>query len=269
VLLSTRGRRRAVRRNLRPTSVTRADLPARTTDDGAAGSVARRSAVNDEDETIETRRGPRARASTLSVAYSAVEVLRTKDFSLYSEDELAEAGRLIARLRLRAPMRVADDSKRPAIRVACARRAPHAPEALTSGGDRRVSCDGCAALESEGWSPPRRVRLHGSYARTMRDSRTRRSSRNEGSKPSPWAPVHACHSTLSWRDPDAALARASAAPDLEGGTRLGECLYQFNDRGPRRNRARRDRRVDLGRLDRATRRCSLRRWRDSRTWPTG
>ena len=35
---------------------------------------------------------------------------------------------------------------------------------------------------------------------------------------------------LSWRDPDAALARAaSAAPDLEGGTRLGECLGEFND----------------------------------------
>jgi uncharacterized protein with von Willebrand factor type A (vWA) domain len=35
---------------------------------------------------------------------------------------------------------------------------------------------------------------------------------------------------LSWRDPDAALARvAAAAPDLEGGTRLGECLFQFNE----------------------------------------
>jgi uncharacterized protein with von Willebrand factor type A (vWA) domain len=35
---------------------------------------------------------------------------------------------------------------------------------------------------------------------------------------------------LSWRDPDAALARvASAAPDLEGGTRLGEGLAEFNE----------------------------------------
>ena len=33
---------------------------------------------------------------------------------------------------------------------------------------------------------------------------------------------------LSWRDPDAALARV-AATDLRGGTRLGECLGGFND----------------------------------------
>ena len=36
---------------------------------------------------------------------------------------------------------------------------------------------------------------------------------------------------LSWRDPDAALAKASdSVPDLAGGTRLGEGLRAFNDR---------------------------------------
>jgi uncharacterized protein with von Willebrand factor type A (vWA) domain len=35
---------------------------------------------------------------------------------------------------------------------------------------------------------------------------------------------------LSWRDPDAALARVAAtATDLKGGTRLSECLGDFND----------------------------------------
>lgn len=33
---------------------------------------------------------------------------------------------------------------------------------------------------------------------------------------------------LAWRDPDAALRRAaSAAPDIDSGTRLGECLSEF------------------------------------------
>jgi len=67
---------------------------------------------------IETRRGPEQERPPLSVAYSAVEVLRTKDFALYSEDELAEAGRLIARLRLRAPMRRGRRLEAAAIRVA-------------------------------------------------------------------------------------------------------------------------------------------------------
>ena len=81
------------------------------------------------------RRGPRPRCPTITVRYSATEVLRHKDFAAYSHDEFAEARRLMADLRLAGELRRSR-------RLRPARRAPGRPDlrrtvrrALRSGGE--------------------------------------------------------------------------------------------------------------------------------------
>jgi len=190
--------------------------------------------IGDEDASRDSSNGPEEDdGPPRSVAYSAAEVLRTKDFSRCTEAELAEAARLISRLRLRPPMRrgrrfeASRESRRGALDV---RRTLQ--RSLASGGDparlaRRVR----GARE-------RRVVLlldvsgsMGAYARTMlRFAHATIVAHRDVEAFTLGTRCTRVTRQLSWRDPDAALARvAAAAPDLEGGTRLGECLFQFNE----------------------------------------
>jgi uncharacterized protein with von Willebrand factor type A (vWA) domain len=169
----------------------------------------------------------------LPVAYSASEILRTKGFALCTEAELAEADQIMATLRNRAPMRrgrrlkASHDSSRGVLDV---RRT--LTRSLAKGGDpvqlaRRV----------RGTRPRRVVFLldvsgsMSSYARaTLRFAHSTILAQRSVEAFTLGTRCTRVTRQLSWRDPDAALARvAASAPDLEGGTRLGECLREFNE----------------------------------------
>ena len=167
---------------------------------------------NDEDESGEPPR---------PVAYSAAEILRAKDFAHCTEAELHEAERLISNLRRRPPMRRG---------VLDVRRTLH--YALASGGDPARLARRVRGVRA------RKVVLlldvsgsMGAYTRAM----LRFAQATIVSQRSVEAFTLGTRCTrvtreLSWRDPDAALARVAAtATDLGGGTRLGECLGDFND----------------------------------------
>lgn len=174
-----------------------------------------------------------AGAHAPQVAYSATEVLRTKDFAACDDAELAELGRLMAHLRRHTPTRRGRrlvPSGRPGRGALDVRGTVR--EALASGGDpahvrRRV----------RGIRPRRLVLLldvSGSmrpYARAM--LRFAHGAVVAQSNVEAFTLGTRCTRVtrqLSWRDPDAALQRAAAAaPDIEGGTRLGEGLSAFND----------------------------------------
>jgi len=197
--------------------------------------VARR-AAGTENTTADSEQGGASASQPwreASVAYSATEVLRTKDFAACTEAELAEASRLMGELRRRPAtrrgrrLRSAHSSARGVLDV---RRTVRG--ALGTGGDP-VHLARRARAER-----PRRVVLLLDVSGSMR--------------PYARALLRFAHATivsqrgveaftlgtrctrvtrqLSWRDPDAALRRAAAsAPDLDGGTRLGECLNEFNE----------------------------------------
>ena len=168
-----------------------------------------------------------------SVAYSSAEVLRAKDFAQLSEAELQEAERLISSLRRRPPTRrgrrltAGGHSRRGVLDVRRTLRT-----SLASGGDptrleRRVR--GVRA---------RRVVLlldvsgsMGAYTRAMlRFAQATIVAQRGVEAFTLGTRCTRVTRELSWRDPDAALARVAAtATDLTGGTRLGECLSDFND----------------------------------------
>jgi uncharacterized protein with von Willebrand factor type A (vWA) domain len=198
--------------------------------------VARPSALLDNDNAddgVEDSIRDQRERPPLPVAYSASEILRTKDFALCTEVELAEAERIMATLRARAPMRrgrrlqASHDSRRGALDVR--RTLKHS---LAKGGDpiklaRRV----------RGTRARRVVFLldvsgsMSAYARaTLRFAHTVILSQRSVEAFTLGTRCTRVTRQLSWRDPDAALARvAASAPDLEGGTRLGECLREFNE----------------------------------------
>jgi len=186
-----------------------------------------------DDDGVEDSHHDQRDRSPLPVAYSASEVLRTKDFALCSEAELAEAERLMVTLRARAPMRrgrrleASHDSSRGVLDV---RRT--LKRSLARGGDPvRL------ARRARGTRPRRVVFLldvSGSmspYARaTLRFVHSTILSQRSVEAFTLGTRCTRVTRQLSWRDPDAALARvAASAPDLDGGTRLGECLREFNE----------------------------------------
>ena len=165
-------------------------------------------------------------------AYGAVETLRTKDFGNCTEAELAEVTRLMAQVRRRPPCRQSR-------RLVVTRRSGR--------GTLDVRRTMRSSLSSQG--DPFRLR------RRVRGTRPRRLVLllDVSGSMGPYVPAllrfaHALVLThhgaevftvgtrctrvtreLAWRDADAALRRvAAAAPDLEGGTRLGEGLASFN-----------------------------------------
>lgn len=185
-----------------------------------------------DDPDAPEHQGEGEAGETITVRYSAVETLSSKDFAEYSDDELDEARRLMERISLTGPTR---SSRR--VRPTYARQGPL---------DVRRTVRG--ALKAEGEA----VRLH----RRRRRRRPRRlvllldvSGSMESYARALIRFVHAAVAgrtrveafalgtrltrltrELSSRDPDRALrAAAEAVVDWSGGTRLGDGLREFND----------------------------------------
>jgi uncharacterized protein with von Willebrand factor type A (vWA) domain len=170
-------------------------------------------------------------------AWSEEEVLRGKDFAEYTDAERAAARRLLARLALRAPMRLSR-------RTRPARHRGHLPDLRAT--TRASLRQGGELLERRWRTPtqrPRRVVLildvSGSmapYARMLLQyvqASVAARSRVE-------AFAFGTHLTritleLAGRDPDHALHRAAEhVTDWSGGTRIGESLATLNREHGRR-----------------------------------
>jgi uncharacterized protein with von Willebrand factor type A (vWA) domain len=164
-------------------------------------------------------------------AWSEVELLRTKDFALYSDDEIARAHALIARLARRGPTRLSR-------RMRPARRRGHQPDlrrvvrsSLRTGGEpvRRhwrgpserprevvLVCDVSGSM-----APYARMLLQ--YLQACVAARRRVEAFALGTR------LTRITNELAGRDPDRALERATAAvADFSGGTRIGSALADLN-----------------------------------------
>jgi uncharacterized protein len=178
---------------------------------------------------------------SITVRYSAREVLRHKDFAAYSHDELHEARQLMADLRLAGALR-RTRRLRPTV---AARGRPDVRRtmrhALRAGGEP-IRRSFLAPTER-----PRRIVLlcdvSGSmdaYARALlRFVHAAVAGRGRVEAFALGTRLTRLTRELTTHDPDAALARAaSAVVDWSGGTRLGEGLREFNDRWGTRGMAR-------------------------------
>jgi uncharacterized protein with von Willebrand factor type A (vWA) domain len=178
---------------------------------------------------------------TITVRYSASEVLRRKDFSECTDLELVELYELMAKLRFGGEMRRARrrvPSRHTRGRPDLRRTIRHA---LRAGGEpvRR-------SFTEPGQRPRRLVLLldvSGSmeaYARALvRFVHAAVVGRGKVEVFTIGTRLTRITRELQSRDPDAALTRAaSAVGDWSGGTRLGECLARFNDEWGQRGMAR-------------------------------
>jgi uncharacterized protein len=197
-------------------------------DDGSDDAAANDSQDGDDGETI-------------TVRYSATEILKHKDFSTYNAAELAEARRLMAALRLvgspRRSRRRIPSSRgrgRPDLRrtVRAALRAGGEPmrRSFTEQGERPrrlvLLLDVSGSME-----PYARALIRFVHAAVA--GRTKVEAFALGTR------LTRITRELSTHDPDAGIARASAAvTDWSGGTRLGEGLREFNDEWGQRGMAR-------------------------------
>ena len=171
--------------------------------------------------------------------YSPVEVLRTKDFALYSPEEFAELQRLLADLRISGALKKSR-------RLEPAPRGRHDPRRTLRGAMRT----GGEAVRHRFRRPrvqPRRVVLlcdiSGSMAPYSRAllrflhagvaSGARLEAFSIGTR------LTRITRELATRDPDQALRQASGAmTDISGGTRLGDAMKEFVDRWGQRGMAR-------------------------------
>jgi uncharacterized protein len=186
----------------------------------------------DGDEPPRDPSEPESEVPVIAVRWSATETLRQRDFAAYSPAEFDEGRRLMADLRLAAAFRRSRRLK-PSHRHAARpdlRRTVRA--ALRTGGEpiQRPS-------RERGERPRRLVLLldvSGSmepYARAFVRflhaaviGRTRVEAFALGTR------LTRVTRELAARDPDAAIAAAARrVVDWSGGTRLGECLREFND----------------------------------------
>lgn len=178
---------------------------------------------------------------TIQLRFSAVEVLRHKDFAAYDDDELRLAQQMMSSLRLVGP-------PRKSFRMQRSRRGAQ-PDlratiraSLRSGGepiDRRWRDPGerlrrlVLLLDVSGsMEPYARGMLH--FVHSAVAGRQRVEAFALGTR------LTRLTRELSSRDPDRALDQASQrVVDWSGGTRLGDCLRAFNDewgvRGMARN----------------------------------
>ncbi len=212
-----------------PSAPRRVALGIDSAEDGDEGASAR--AEDHENE------GP-----TITLRYSAQEVLRKQDFARYGEAEWAEARRLIATLRAQPETR---RSRR--LHEATRGSSLDLPRTVRAA----IGSDG-EALRRKWRTPstrPRRlvflIDISGSmepYARAfLRFAHACLVSRPSGGVEVLVLGTRVTRITrpLSSRDPDAALADASRlVDDWYGGTRLGAGLRSFNDRWGSRGMAR-------------------------------
>jgi len=176
--------------------------------------------------------GPPDPGDTQIVRFSAVEVLRHKDFAAYSGSELDEARRLMADLRLAGALRRSRRRRRSHVRQGHPDLRRTVRRAMRSGGEpldraflepsarpRRLVllCDVSGSME-----PYARALMRFAHAAVM--ARGRVEVFALGTR------LTRITRELASHDPDAALAAAArAVADWSGGTRLGEGLRRFND----------------------------------------
>jgi uncharacterized protein with von Willebrand factor type A (vWA) domain len=170
-------------------------------------------------------------ADAVPAAWSEVELLRHKDFAHYDERELALARELIASLARRGPMRLSR-------RTRATRRRSHAPDlrrivraSLHTGGEPLQRAWRAPSLRarqlvlvcdvSGSMAPYARMLLQ--YLHACVVARRRVEAFVFGTR------LTRITQELGGRDPDLALARASAAVlDIAGGTRIGAALAELN-----------------------------------------
>lgn len=194
-------------------------------------AVLPRAAVPAADREPPARAGQSQPPVTVPAAYSAVELLRHKDFAQYSQEEMAMARELITRLARRGPSRLSR-------RTRPTRRRSHEPDlrrmvraSLRTGGE---------PIDRHWRAPSRRPRpvvlvcdVSGSmtpYARMLLQylhasvaARRRVEAFAFGTR------LTRITHELAGRDPDRALERASTAvADFSGGTRIGAALAELN-----------------------------------------
>lgn len=171
--------------------------------------------------------------------YSPVEVLRNKDFALYTPEEFAELNRMLADLRLSGALRRSR-------RLEPAARGRHDPR-RTLRGAMRTGGEALRHRFRKARVQPRRVVLlcdvsgsMSSYSRALLRflhagvaSGARLEAFSMGTR------LTRITRELATRDPDRALKQASGAVrDLSGGTRLGDAVKEFVDRWGQRGMAR-------------------------------
>lgn len=177
---------------------------------------------------------------TLTLRFSPVEVLRDKDFGAYDDEELRLAQDLMARLRFAGPPRRSFRSV-PAARRGRPDLRATLRSAIGAGGE---------PIRRHWREPGDRLRrlvllldVSGSmepYARAMlRFVHAAVAGRQRVEAFSLGTRLTRVTKELHSRDPDRALRQASErVQDWSGGTRLGECLRQFNDQWGVRGMAR-------------------------------
>ena len=199
-------------------------------------------AIDDESGAPPPEGGEQDDNPTITVRYSASEILRNKDFAECSDDELAEARRLMAQLRVvgspRRSRRMVRSKRmrgRPDLRrtVRYALRAEGEPikRAYVETGERPrrlvLLLDVSGSMESYA-----RALIRFVHAAVV--GRTKVEAFTLGTR------LTRITRELSSRDPDDALNRTAAAvADWSGGTRLGDGLREFNDEWGVRGMARR------------------------------
>ncbi len=189
-------------------------------DDGESDDDTDADAIDaDEDPTIQLR-------------FSAAEVLRHKDFGVYSDDELRLAQQMMTRLRFVGP-------PRRSLRSREARRNQHRPDLRRT---VRASLRASGEPIQRFWKEPgERMRpmvllldVSGSmepYARALlRFVQAAVAGRQRVEAFAMGTRLTRVTKELGSRDPDKALRLAGErVTDWSGGTRLGECLRRFND----------------------------------------
>ena len=189
-------------------------------------------AIDDESGAPPPEGGDDDDNPTITVRYSVSEILRNKDFSECSDEELAEARRLMAQMRVVG-------SPRRSRRMVRSKRVRGRPDlrrtvryALRAEGEpiKRAFVETGGATAPAG-AAARRVGSMESYARALIRfvhaavvGRTKVEAFTLGTR------LTRITRELSSRDPDDALDRTAAAvADWSGGTRLGDGLREFND----------------------------------------
>ncbi|MEJ7819383.1 MAG: VWA domain-containing protein [Rubrobacteraceae bacterium] len=175
----------------------------------------------------------------VALRYSPVEILRSKDFALYSSEEFAELQRLLSDLHLSGALRRSR-------RLESAPRGRHDPR-RTLRGAMRTGGEAVRHRFRKARVQPRRVVLlcdvsgsMGPYSRALLRflhagviSGARLEAFSMGTR------LTRITKELGTRDPDQALRQtAGAVPDLSGGTRLGDVIKDFVDRWGQRGMAR-------------------------------
>ncbi len=209
--------------------------------DGADEPPPMRITLAVDDDTGDDGEGEPSDQPQLELRFSAVEVLREKDFADYTDEELQQAQTLMTRLRLIG-------SPRRSLRLCPSRRTTSRPDLRrTVRASLRAGGEPARRQWREPATRPRRLVLlldvSGSmepYARGLvRFVHAAVAGRQRVEAFTLGTRLTRLTRQLKSRDPDTALrAAAQAVADWSGGTRLGEGLREFNDRWGQRGMAR-------------------------------